>query len=217
MSTRADVERAMKKMLEGFRYIDVREIPRIDLYMDQVLTVMGERLRGTTRNPDTDKILTKAMINNYVKNKVLIPPVKKKYGTDHVLLLMVVYYMKNFLMIEDIHRIIGPVSDKYARAGTYPVEHKAGRRKDYTLADIYTEVQRDLTKTKDSLPDEIREKISTAENSFRDAPEEDREMLQRFNLICQLCADIYMRKLLIEKLVDSIPDEPENSKTPKGK
>ncbi|MDO5456651.1 MAG: DUF1836 domain-containing protein, partial [Eubacteriales bacterium] len=87
----------MKKMLEGFRYIDVREIPRIDLYMDQVLTFMGERLRGTTRNPDTDKILTKAMVNNYVKNKVLIPPVKKKYSTDHVLLLMVVYYMKNFL------------------------------------------------------------------------------------------------------------------------
>ena len=52
---------------------------------------------------------------------------------------------------------------------------------------------------------------------FQDAPEEDREMLQRFNLICQLCADIYMRKLLIEKLVDGIPDEPENSKTPKGK
>ena len=37
------------------------------------------------------------------------------------------------------------------------------------------------------------------------APEEDREMLRRFNVICQLSADIYLRKLLIEKLLDETP------------
>jgi hypothetical protein len=48
------------------------------------------------------------------------------------------------------------------------------------------------------------------------APEEDREMLRRFNVICQLSADIYLRKLLIEKLLDEtpgIPDPGKNSRT----
>lgn len=217
MGTREDVERVMKKVLNGFSYVDVREIPRIDLYMDQVLTFIGERLRGTTRNPDSDKILTKAMINNYVKNKVVIPPVKKKYSTDHMLLLMVIYYMKNFLMIEDIHKIIGPISDKYARTTSYDTSISAGKKRRYTLSDIYTEVFHDVRLATDELPGEIRRKLDVAEQSFQNAPEEDRDMLQRLDLICQLCADIYLRKLLIEKLVDEVSEAPQTGKTNKGR
>ena len=215
MGARAEVEKVMKKMLKGFDYMDVKEIPQIDLYMDQVLTFMGEHLRSTTRNPDTDKILTKAMVNNYVKNKVIIPPVKKKYGTDHVLLLTVVYYMKNFLTIDDIRRIITPVSDRYARPSTYSVEPHGGKRRRYTLSDIYTEVFDDVQKSTDHLADEVRAKLDIAEKSFADAPEADRDMLQRFDLICQLCGDIYVRKLLIEKLIDEVCTEVEPEKTSK--
>ena len=45
------------------------ELPELDLYMDQVTTLMDKKLRSVTRYPQEDKILTKTMINNYVKNE----------------------------------------------------------------------------------------------------------------------------------------------------
>ena len=90
MSTRRDVEFIVGKIISGFSVTEADEIPKIDLYMDQVLQFLSERLRRTARKSEADKLLTKTMINNYVKNKVLIPPVKKKYGRDHILLLLVI-------------------------------------------------------------------------------------------------------------------------------
>ena len=49
------------------------------------------------------------------------------------------------------------------------------------------------------------------------APEEDREMLRRFNVICQLSADIYLRKLMIEKLLDETPGIPDPAKNSRAK
>ena len=54
------------------------DIPSIELYMDQVTTFMDEKLSGSTRFPGEDKVLTRAMINNYSKNELLPPPVRKK-------------------------------------------------------------------------------------------------------------------------------------------
>ena len=66
--------------LDRIEYINPDDIPNIDLYMDQVTTFMDSRLSSTSRYPGEDKILTKTMINNYAKNDLLPPPVKKKYS-----------------------------------------------------------------------------------------------------------------------------------------
>lgn len=97
------------RMLEGLSFVSADDIPRIDLYMDQVLTFMEEHLASSARDPEHDKILTKTMINNYVKNDVLIPPVRKKYGMDHMLLLLMIYYLKSYLSIGDIQRVLEPL------------------------------------------------------------------------------------------------------------
>ena len=67
------------------------EIPGIDLYMDQVTTFMDSHL-NTSKWLGEDKILTKTMINNYAKNDLLPPPVRKKYSREHMLLLIFIYY-----------------------------------------------------------------------------------------------------------------------------
>ena len=72
--------------LSHLDYIHPGEVPNIDLYMDQVTTFMDEQLASTKRY-ENDKILTKTMINNYTKNNLLPPPVKKKYSKEHLLLL----------------------------------------------------------------------------------------------------------------------------------
>ena len=89
-------------------YIRPANIPNIDLYMDQVTTFMEEQLKSTKRYKE-DKILTKTMINNYAKNNLLPPPVKKKYTKEHVLVLIFVYYFKNLLSIKDIEILLKPL------------------------------------------------------------------------------------------------------------
>lgn len=93
--------------------IEPSDIPNIDLYMDQVTTFMETKLSGYKRN-DKDKILTKTMINNYAKAKLFPSPIKKKYTKNHVMLLIIIYHLKNMLSINDIGTLIAPVSKELA-------------------------------------------------------------------------------------------------------
>lgn len=72
-----DLLNSIQGSLDRIEYIKAEDIPDIDLYMDQVTTFIQSHLKNTTRDPASDKILTKTMINNYAKNNLLPPPVKE--------------------------------------------------------------------------------------------------------------------------------------------
>ena len=93
---RDDLLNSILESLDRIQHIKAEDIPNIDLYMDQVTTFMEKRLKSTTRSPE-DKILTKTMINNYAKNDLLPPPIRKKYSKEHILLLIFIYYYKGIL------------------------------------------------------------------------------------------------------------------------
>ena len=101
-----DLINTILESLERIRYVDLDDIPNIDLYMDQVTTFMDEKLQSTTRNPGEDKILTKTMINNYAKNDLLPPPVKKKYSKEHMMILIMIYYFKGLSSFSDIQEFL---------------------------------------------------------------------------------------------------------------
>ena len=84
----------LMEFLGSQTHVRPEEIPDIDLYMDQVTTFMEEHLKDSKRYKE-DKVLTKTMINNYAKNNLLPPPVKKKYSRDHMLMLIFIYYFKS--------------------------------------------------------------------------------------------------------------------------
>ena len=107
-----DLLNSILSSISRIDYIRPNEIPNIDLYMDQVTTFMEEQLKRTKRYEE-DKILTKTMINNYAKNNLLPPPVKKKYSKEHVLVMIFIYYFKNILSIKDIETILTPLREKY--------------------------------------------------------------------------------------------------------
>ena len=70
---------------------------------------------------------------------------------------------------------------------------------------------------KSQIPDlskEISAAFARAEESFADAPE-DRHYLQMFSFICSLSFDVYVKKLLIEKLLDELPDFQKSQKKEK--
>ena len=218
MSKQSDeMQRELEEIFDTFPHIHTADIPGIDLYMDQVTTFLQENLRGLSRDPDGDKFLTKTMINNYVKNKVLFPPVKKKYNRDHIMFLIVIYYMKSFLSIGDIRSILGPIMDRYAEIPLDRRKETADRRKEQgehgeeslRIRDIYESVFSDIEAGLPRIWEDMEESIQFASERFSDLPEAEREELQRFSLICRLSAEVYMRKIFIEKLLDAgnFPDK----------
>lgn len=98
----------LEKLFESLKtdqHISPDEIPDLDLYMDQVITFFENHLSHTKRKPE-DKLLTKTMINNYAKNKLLMPAVKKKYTHDHLLVLALIYELKQVTSLEDIQSLL---------------------------------------------------------------------------------------------------------------
>lgn len=189
-----DLLNSILDSLSRIDYIHPGEIPNIDLYMDQVTTFMETQLSSTKRYSD-DKILTKTMINNYAKNNLLPPPVKKKYSKEHVLMLIFIYYFKNILSIHDIDQLLKPLSEKYFHA-----------RQDFDLSSVYEEVC-ELEKGRvQSVKEDITGLWELAMDAYKDAPCADRESLQLFAFICSLSFDVYIKKTIIEKLIDSFTE-----------
>lgn len=192
-----DLINSIMESLDRVRFIDSDEIPNIALYMDQVTTFMDEHLKNTARNKETDKILTKTMINNYAKNDLLPPPEKKKYSREHILLLILIYYFKNILSINDIQMLLNPLTEKYF-----------GKESGCTIRDIYDELTSMVVGQRDELKRDVKNKYEETEKVFckakvfEDASEEDKEELKNFAFICMLGFDVYTKKLLIEKLLD---------------
>lgn len=80
------------------------DLPEIDLYMDQVISVT-DKLLGSL-SVENAPILTPSMINNYVKNRILPPPVKKKYSREHLAKLIIICIMKPIMEISAIADIM---------------------------------------------------------------------------------------------------------------
>jgi len=188
-----DLLNSILESLDRIDHIKAEEIPNIDLYMDQVTTFMDKKLHSSVRYPGEDKILTKTMINNYAKNDLLPPPVKKKYSKEHVLLLIFIYYYKGVMSINDIQTLLQPITEKYFH-----------NDKEFNLESVYNEVFTMEKAQVDALKADVVQKYKLAEETFQDAPEEDAEFLRKFSFICLLGYDVYVKKLMIEKLVDEL-------------
>ena len=180
--------------LDTLSYIRPEEIPGIDLYMDQVTTFMDEHLKDTKRYPE-DKVLTKTMINNYAKNNLLPAPNKKKYSKEHILLLIFIYYFKNILSIHDIEELFRPITTGHF-----------ARKDDLPLEDIYREIFSLESKEMEHLREDVKAKYERAGGTFTDdsLTEEDREYLQLFSFICELSFDVYLKKQMVEQMIDEL-------------
>ncbi|MBE5942036.1 MAG: DUF1836 domain-containing protein [Lachnospiraceae bacterium] len=179
-------------------YILPEDIPSIELYMDQITTFMEKGLRGNKRNED-DKILTKTMINNYSKNNLLPPSNKKKYSKDHIILLIYIYYLKNFLSINDIQNLLKPMNEQHF-----------GQDVNMTLSEIYSHIFQLEREYGVKIQESVQYIYETACQQYED----DNDYLKTFSMILLLSYDIYAKKQLVEKLIDSMA-QPIDSKAEK--
>ena len=182
----------LQEKLKSIDYVKTEDIPNIGLYMDQVTTFMDEQLEACKRYDD-DKILTKTMINNYAKNNLLPAPEKKKYSKEHVLTLLFIYYFKNLLSISDIQALLNPITDSYF-----------GNKDDFNMEDVYNEVFHLEKEESGKLLKDLGKKYFIAQHTFEQFPEEDRSFLQKFSFICLLSYDVYIKKMVIESMIDEL-------------
>ncbi|MBE5914328.1 MAG: DUF1836 domain-containing protein [Pseudobutyrivibrio ruminis] len=186
MDTKKRLNEILHQLAE-IDYVHPEDIPNIDLYMDQVLTFLDQEL-GTVREATEDKAMTKTMINNYTKNQILPSPEKKKYSRDHMLNLIFIYYLKNFLSMKDIKSILDPINERYF-----------GAKEGLGFFDIYSamvgyesKVARDVTK-------DIIRKYNLSKEAFADQDDDSRQDLQEFTFICELAFDVFVKKMMIEQ------------------
>ena len=144
------------RFLDTLSYIKPEQIPSIDLYMDQVTSLMEERLKKVKRHQD-DKVLTKTMINNYAKAKILPAPDKKKYSKEHMFILLFIYYYKSVLSLGDIATILDPLINRYFK-----------NPEGLNVEDIYREAFNMEYSQMNVLKNDIKEKFKLAKATFSD-------------------------------------------------
>ena len=194
MKTNEERLQDLMAYLDSVTRINPSDIPAIDLYMDQVTTFMDTHLSASKRFGE-DKILTKTMINNYAKNNLLPPPEKKKYSKNHILLLIFIYYFKNILSINDIEELFRPIT-----TGHFALKDGL------LLEDIYKEIFSLESEEMKHLREDVKAKYERAGDTFTDEnlAEEDREYLRLFALICELSFDVYLKKQMVEQMIDEL-------------
>ena len=169
-------------------FIAPEEIPDIDLYMEQLTRFMDEHLGNNLRTED-DKVLTKAMINNYTKNHLLPAPTKKKYSRDHLILLIYIYYMKNVISIGDIQKLIDPLKNDMDSDKLFELYKKTFEMEKPQYFNIESSVAK------------------AAQITDKKIPKEEDEYLNKIIFIFLLGYDIFSKKRLIEKLIDELSEE----------
>ncbi len=187
-------EKIIVHMLEKMNDINAikpGEVPDIALYMDQVLTFMDNHIGDKDQIPE-DHILTKTMINNYTKNDLLPPPVKKKYSKEHMYVLTFIYYLKNLLSINEIQTLLNPMTDHFF----------ADADKELDIEDIYREIYELEKVQRDSEADQVKAMRKLSDTSFKDVDDEEkRKFLQFLSLISLMSFDVYLKKKMIQDMI----------------
>jgi len=173
-----------KNIIESVNFletINLSDIPEIELYMDQVTTFIDDKLKTYKRNIN-DKILTKTMINNYTKDKLLPPSNKKKYSKNHMILLILIYHLKSVLSINDIRLLLS-----YFNLDSENFNHK-----NELLEQIYNKFVE-------------FQKTEVSKFSYIDLPESinNSDKMSLALLAIQLVIQAEKQKMLAEKIIDN--------------
>lgn len=182
------------KELVASLYLDdiiIREdIPKIDLYMDQV-TQLFESAYTPGKRDDKDKILTKTMVNNYAKGDLLFPIKNKRYSKEHIMFIQFIYQLKASLSISDTKAALQNLN-KSVETGAVDIDE---------LYDQYVTLMgrqvEDLTQVLPQLSEEVEQAIE--EVNF-----EDQEYLRNLFLIFSFVHKSNMYRKLAERLTDQL-------------
>ncbi len=179
--------------------LDTSEIPKIDLYMEQVTSFFDDQL-GEMRRKEDDKILTKTMVNNYTKYEVLPHPEKKKYTREHMIALTYIIMLKKVLSIQDIKAFFNLTESK----------------EDLMLEPQYNVFKEIMENTYQSTAELLNKEMEKMDNILlENGLQDDRARLM--TLIGCICCEASAFKLLAERLIDRYEKKTEEKEKQKEK
>lgn len=108
-------------------------------------------------------------------------------------LLIFLYYFKNTLSITDIQKIFRPLTSMF-------FDNKS---RNVSLEEIYRKIFKMERIQTDNLTKDILRRFKASQNLFPEVKnEEESDFLSRFAVICLLSFDAYMKKQLVERMID---------------
>ena len=146
---------AWEAQLAEYRLPEWESLPELELYMDQVVLLMSRYLSFPPQMEEDEKVITASIVNNYVRMKIMPPPVKKRYSRVHLAYLLVICTLKQSLSISSIQRLmpVGLEEEEVRRLYTRFVRQYAG------AAAMFTQYTR---KALEECPDEDGLPVSAA-------------------------------------------------------
>lgn len=90
--------------LQTFHLPRWQVLPEFELYMDQIVTLTNQHLAPLFPK-DNKVVLTNSMVNNYVKQKTIAAPVKKRYNRGHLAQLIMLTILKQVITLPEISTI----------------------------------------------------------------------------------------------------------------
>lgn len=167
------------------------EFPEMELYMDQAANFMNQKLNVYKKDPK-DQVITKTMIGNYVKHKLLPRPQNKKYCKDHLILLTFIYYLKSTFQMDDIEKLMKPIVDNYNSEFDEKI----------SIGGVYESVANlQEEKRKKLLADTVQD-IYNIKDSNNKLDLADDDILEMFMLIVDLSMKADFQKFLAQRLMD---------------
>ena len=117
----AEKLRYWQRFMQNFHLPTWEELPDLELYMDQVVSLVVRYVNLQPHSAPKDSILTASAVNNYVRLKLIPPPVKKRYSRVHLAHLIVICCLKGSMSLSSIQQMFPiALSEEEAQRGAQP-------------------------------------------------------------------------------------------------
>jgi len=185
----------LEKLVASLHLDDIiirEEIPKIDLYVDQV-TQLFEGIYAPGKRDEKEKILTKTMINNYAKGDLLFPIKNKRYSKEHIMFIQFIYQLKASLSISDTKTALQNLNDSVVAGGV-------------DLDKLYDQYVELMGKQVEDLTQFLPEINQEAEQVIEAINFDDQDYLRNLFLIFSFVHKSNMYRKLAERLTDQLTE-----------
>ncbi|HHX93425.1 MAG TPA: DUF1836 domain-containing protein [Clostridiales bacterium] len=170
--------------------VDVDGYPDIDLYIDQMVKCLNKELR--LYGDGESGPVTKSMVSNYTKYKMIPRPAGKHYTKNHLILMTIVFYLKGCFSMEEIQRLMKPVLDNYTSEWDEPID----------LSSMYAEITDIIHRAEADLPERMDAQIREIKRHLTKREAADDDTSELMMLITTLIMRSNAERFIAEKLLD---------------
>ena len=174
---------------------DGKSVPDIDLYIDQMVSCLNSELSLYAKNGEGP--ITKGIVSNYTKHKMIPGPEGKRYTKDHCIFMLLVYYLKGCFSMDQVQRLMKPILSNYDSAWDDNVDMQA----------YYKEILAAVRKSEEDFSEQLQERILANKKFLADRGSDD-DISELILLITMLIMRSNEERYMAEKLLDEyFPDK----------